>query len=341
MRASRFVLATIIVGAAAVGTASTTWSAPVPGQFVPVGIYLNTESAFGIAYDSVNDLIHYTQGDAGDNLVHTVKPFKNYTAAEIAALPLVNGIPALSLAASLHDVAGTTSPGGSGGSGSGAHFSALAFNEATGQLVQTAPGNVRAYDPFTAANQNTIANVGAGFADGLDFDGPNRWFSPDVEDIFNNGALFIDDADPTKTTLPGWSGLGSPVGSGWAGVEQVADSLFAVAVQSFSDTGRSRTIVRFDANTGELLGFDPDGDPVAARWEDLAFDGRFLYAADLRGDADNAGVPGDIYVFEVTGGLAPGPVPVPEPSTLSLFLLGASLMGVAAVRRRQRTARQA
>lgn len=233
MRASRFVLATIIVGAAAVGTASTTWAAPVPGQFVPVGIYLNTESAFGIAYDSGNDLIHYTQGDAGDNLVHTVKPFKNYTAAEIAALPLVNGIPALSLAASLHDVAGTTNPGGSGGSGSGAHFSALAFNEATGQLVQTAPGNVRAYDPFTAANQNTIANVGAGFADGLDFDGPNRWFSPDVEDIFNNGALFIDDADPTKTTLPGWSGLGSPVGSGWAGVEQVADSLFAVAVQSF------------------------------------------------------------------------------------------------------------
>jgi hypothetical protein len=125
-------------------------------------------------------------------------------------------------------------------------------------------------------------------------------------------------------------------GLGWSGVEQVGDSLFAVAVQSNADSGRSRTIVRFDANPGELLGFDPDGDPVAARWEDLAFDGQFLYAADLRGDADGTGVRGDIYVFEVTGGLDPDPdpepVPVPEPSSLGLFLLGASLLGLARYR---------
>jgi hypothetical protein len=302
---------------------------------VPVGVYLNTHAAFGIAYDSVNDIIHYAQGDAGDNLVHTVQAFKNYTAAEIAALPLVNGIPALSLVASQHDVAGTTNPGGSGGLGSGAHFSALAFNSATGQLVQTASGDVRAYDPFTAANQTTIPNTGSGFADGLDFDGTNRWFSPDIGDIFKNGALFIDNADPSKTVLPGWSGLGSETGFGWSGVEQVDGSLFAVAVQDFGDAGRTRTIVRFDAVTGELLGFDPDGDPIAARWEDLAFDGRFLYAADLRGNADGLLVPGDIYVFGVTGGLNPGPGQVPEPASLGMFVIGASLIGLTMMRRRR------
>lgn len=335
-RISKFFIAVLSVGGVTLGIASSATAAPVPGQFVPVGVYLNTQSAFGIAYDPVNDIIHYTQGDSGDALVHTLKAFKNYTAAEIAALPLINGIPALSLAVAEHDVAGTTNPGGFGGSGSGAHFSALAFNTATGQLVQTSSGDVRAYDPFTAANQTTIANVGSGFADGLDIDGANAWFSPDVQDIFKNGALFIDDSDPSKTVLPGWSGLGSETGLGWAGVEQVGDSLFAVAVHSGADTGNSRTIVRFDATTGELLGFDPDGNPVAARWEDLAFDGSFLYAADLRGNADGTGVIGDIYVFAVTGGLSPDPTPVPEPSSLWLFVIGASVLGLAAMGRGRR-----
>ena len=195
---------------------------------------------------------------------------------------------------------------------------------------------MRAYDPFTAANQTTIAGVGDGFADGLDFDGANRWWSPDVGDIFNNGVLLINNSDPTKTFLPGWSGLGSATGLGWSGVEQVGASLFAVAVQSGADVGRSRTLVRFDATTGELLGFDPDGDPVAARWEDLAFDGQFLYAADLRGNANGAGTAvGDIYVFLVTGGLQPpDPNGVFEPGTLAL--LGIALVaGLGTARRRK------
>lgn len=333
MRVTKLLTATIAVVAVA-GVSSRAWSAPVAGQFVPVGVYLNTQSVFGLAYDTVNDIIHYSEGDSGDNIVHTVQAFRDYTAAEIAALPLVNGIPALSLAAAQNDVAGTTNPGGSGGSGAGAHFSALGFDSSTGQLVQTGPSGVRAYDPFTAANQSVVPNVGSGFADGLDFDGANRWFSPDVGDIFNNNVLFADNGNNAQTVLPGWTGLGSDDGLGWSGVEQVGTSLFAVAVQSGADQGESRTIVRFDVNTGELLGYDPDGDPVAARWEDLAYDGQFLYAADLRGDADGNGVHGDIYVFSVTGGL--NPEPVPEPSTLSLLLAGVFLLVLGATVRRQK-----
>ena len=146
----------------------------------------------------------------------------------------------------------------------------------------------------------------------------------------------LDNADPSKTFLPGWSGLGSETGFGWSGVEQVGDSLFAVAVQDFGDAGRTRTIVRFNAVTGELLGFDPDGDPIAARWEDLAFDGSFLYAADLRGNADGLLDVGDLYVFGVTGGLDPGPRQVPEPASFGMFAVGASLIGLTMVRRRRR-----
>lgn len=299
------------VAAAALGVfaasvvSSPASAVPVAGQIVPMGVYLNTTSAFGLAYDPIHDIIHYSQGALGDGLVHTVKPFKNYTPAELVALPLVGGIPSLSLAASLHDLGGTTTPAfGS------AHFNSLGFNAATGQIVSADDqgaflGSVYGYDPFTGANAAAIPSVGDDFADGLDFDGSNRWFSPNQGSIFNNGVLFVSNGDNSKTLLPIWTGLGSADGLGWSGVEQVGASLFAVAVQTNADTGRSRTLVRFDAITGELLGFDPDGDPLAARWEYLAFDGKFLYAADLRGNADDTGVSGDIYVFAVEGGLAP------------------------------------
>ncbi|MCP2730577.1 PEP-CTERM sorting domain-containing protein [Limnofasciculus baicalensis] len=307
---------------------ATANAAIMAGQIQPIAVYNDFNGAFGLAYDSQNNLMWYTQGDSGDSLVHSFKAYKDFTAAELALLPVVGGVKQISRSAA-QESQFTTNPGGSGPFGSpGAHFASLAFDKATGQLVQQGPGTVlRAYDPITAANQ--VANFRPGsavadFSDGLDVDGTNTWHSPDVGSIFKNGTLFASNSDSTKTLLPGWAGLGSPSGLGWSGVEQVDNSLFAIAVHSNADTGRSRTLVRFDLTTGDLVGFDPDGDPVAARWEDLAFDNEFLYAADLRGNANGNNIPGDVYVFKVTGGLDPNPEKVPEPaSTLGLLAIGA------------------
>ena len=325
----------VLMGALSTGTCFALTSV----EIAPVAIYQDVTHAFGLAYDPVNSLIWSAQGDSGDSLVHSLKPFNTFTAAELALLPTNGSAYLIDNTAGQLDVAGTTDPGGSGGSGSGAHFSSLAFNNATGQIVQTAPGDVRAYDPFTALNQTTIAGVGSGFADGLDFDGANMWFSGDVQDIYKNGVLFADRSNAAQTLDAAWVGLGGTSALGWSGVEQVGNLVFAVAVHSGSDTGQSRTIVAFDLSTGNQLFADPDGDPVAARWEDLAFDGRYLYAADLRGNENGNNVAGDIYVFDVIGDDGSiiddgGPRPVPEPSTF--LLLGSGLAGLVFYRRKQK-----
>lgn len=311
---------------AAMGMSTNVMAVPVAGQIVPIAVYQSINGAFGLAYDSANDLMWASLGDSGDNNVHAFKPFKNYTAGEKALMPLgLGGVLRIDNAVGQLNVGGNFNPGGVGGSGSGAHFSALAFNAATGQLAQTSSGAIRTYDPITGANQGTLpAGLGTGFSDGLDIAGANVWFdgTPDVGDIDRTGVLFASTSNPAQTFLPGWAGLGDATGDGWSGFTQVGGSLFAVAVHNNSDTGRSRTIVRFNAGTGELLGFDPDGDPVAARFEDLAFDGEFLYAADLRGNEDGTGPNGDVYVFGVTGGLVDADAIVPEPDILSLLSIG-------------------
>jgi hypothetical protein len=291
-------------------------AAAVAGQVVPVAVYSNWQSAFGLAYDSKNDLMWYTQGDSGDGVVRSFTPYKNLVAPPFEISQALGS-----------EGANTTSPTG------GSYFRSLAFDSATGQLVMQGSGsNLQSFDPITANNNNNDFRPGSAntsFSDGLDVDGTNTWFSPDVGPIYNNGSLVVN----TGGVLPSWSGLGSATTFGYSGVEQVGTSLFAVAVQDGGDAGRTRTIVRFDL-AGNLLGYDPDGDPVAARWEDLAYDGRYLYAADLRGDHNEDGIPGDVYVFDVTGGLDPGPARTPEPSAvLSLIALGG--LGLVSLKRKQ------
>jgi hypothetical protein len=333
--------------ALALGAAGAANAAPIVGQLVPVAAYINTDHPFGLAYDSTNNLIWYARGDSGDNQVHSVKPFKDYTAAEIAALPVnADGVRLINLAVAQNDVVPAFTPLGPGGSGGGAHFSALAYDASTNKIIQTSSGSAVAYDPKTGANQAAVAGFGSGFADGLAQNGTNKWFSPDAGNIFLNGVLFASTSNAAQlVTTANGSTIGNQ-GLGWSGVEQVGSDVFAVAVITNADVGKSRTIVRFDL-AGNLVGFDPDGDAVAARWEDLGFDGKFLYAADLRGNAD-AGLVGDtsigdIYVFGVSGGLAvcgnPGQPAcdgrVPNPSTLSLLALGLGAVMCGMIRRRR------
>ena len=312
-------------------------AAPVPGQITPVAVYTDTTSAFGIAYDINHNLMWFSQGDSGDNLAHSFKPFKSYTAAEIAAFPLLNGIPQITPAAGLLDVAGTTSVTGSGGSGSGVHFSELGYDAVSGQLVASTSGALKSFDPFTGANLNLNYRPfpnHSGFVDGLDIDGANVWFSPDAANIYKNGVLFASTGNAAQK-VPGQ-------GNGWSGVEQVGDFVFATAVLNGNDVAGSRTIVKFDLS-GNLLGYDPDGDVKAARWEGMAFDGRYLYAADLRGNENGTGAIGDIYVFDATGGIAlppppdtdPNPPAVPEVGTAASAMAFAGLSGFAFLRRRK------
>ena len=289
----------------------------------------------------------YTQGDSGDSQVHSIKPFKDYTAAEIAAMPVnSDGVRIISLTVGQNDVGGAFTPIGPGGSGSGgAHFSALAYDSNTGKLIQTSSGSTVSYDPITGANQAIVSGFGNGFADGLDSNGTNKWFSPDAGNIFLNTALFASTGNAAQLVSVANGGITNQ-SAGWSGVEQVGNDVYAVAVLTGADTGNSRIIVRFDLS-GNLVGFDPDGDSVAARWEDLGSDGTYLYAADLRGNADGSFVGdvnrGDIYVFQVTGGLSgcgnPGQPPctnnVPEPSTLPLMGLGLGAAIFGMMRRRK------
>src|SRR4051794_26637362 len=80
--------------------------APVAGQFVPVAVYHDLDHPFGLAYDSAHNLMWYSRGDSGDNLAHSLKPFKAFTAADVAALPVIGGVFQVSPAASHNDVAG-------------------------------------------------------------------------------------------------------------------------------------------------------------------------------------------------------------------------------------------
>jgi hypothetical protein len=276
--------------------------APVVNQIQLVAVYTDCDHPFGMGYDSTRNLMWYTRGDSGDSLIHSIKPFKSFTAAERAALPNVGGILEISPAAGQTDVAGTTNPASFGSIG--AHFAGLAYDAASDRLVMVGGNNnLHAFQPITGANLDTNFRPGTAtdsFADGVDVDGNTVWFSPDASSIFKDGNLLISQSDSTKKIKMSDGAIADQQG-GWSGVEQVGNQLFAVAVLTFNDVGRSRTIARFNPTTGELLGFDPDGDEAAARWEDLAFDGQFLYAADLRGDFNSTGPRGDIYVFGITG----------------------------------------
>lgn len=307
-----FVAASVALGQSA--------SAVLTNQFVPVGVIdtatSSAQDAFGVAYDSANDLIWASSVGT----IHAFTPFKNLS---IGLLPIdgLTGLPVL--AASV----GTT-PNPIGGI-----FQALGFDAAGGQIVRHDPGaqDVKGFDPFTAASFGTffsdpvIGAIGTSFFDGLDVEGSDVFWSPELSgtgrDSYKNGTKFLDDTSAAQTDISSVSSIGSTI-TRWAGIEAVT-ALGTVYTVAEVDLGAGRTVATYDL-TGSLIAVDPDGSPFATRLEDLAFDGRYLYGGSI-GDAR-------IFVFEIVG--PGGTRAIPEPVTAGLSLL--SLAGVAAAATRRR-----
>jgi PEP-CTERM motif len=215
----------------------------------------------------------------------------------------------------------TTSGVDTGKSITGNYWSALAFNSANNKLATMQSGVLKQFDRAGAANVNittlnvTNTNIAGGYGgliDGLDIEGGTLWWSPDVDKVYTSPLA----GGGVVTTFLGGAG-------GYSGVEYVTAG------------GNSYVIVVNDASNPRRLCIHTTaaveiGCTVIAnsRYEDLAFDGRYLYAADYnsnRIDKIDLLIDG-VVIFN----------PVPEPATWGMMIAGFGIVG-GAMRRRQRT----
>lgn len=185
-------------------------------------------------------------------------------------------------------------------------WSALAFD---GTNLAFATGNQIRY--FTtsgvAAGTQTIGRS-AGLIDGLDIDGGKIYWSPDVSYVARlNQATGADE------------GILLSAAGGYSGVEHVVnganDWLFVV-----NDATSPRKICRTNTAAPDDT-FAGGADCVQlpnSRYEDLAFDGRYLYAADYYGNRI------DKLDLLLDGGsiFVPPGGNVPEPGSIALMLAG-------------------
>jgi len=122
---------------------------------------------------------------------------------------------------------------------------------------------------------------------------------PISKDSFKNAAIFLDNTNLLQTDITAvWVGNGAPIITRWAGIEVANNFVYAVSEVDSGLPNGDRTIATYDL-LGNFVAVDPDGDPIAQRFEDLAFDGVYLYATDI-------GI-SRVFIFDVVGpgGLAP------------------------------------
>jgi hypothetical protein len=172
-------------------------------------------------------------------------------------------------------------------------------------------------DGTSAGTKTLTGGSPGGLIDGLDIDGGKVWYSPDVS--------FVDRYDYATGAF---EARVLPSGGGFSGVEKitVGSASFLMVV---NDASSPRKLCRTSL-AGAFSVADDCATLPNSRYEGLAFDGRYLYAADYYGNRI------DKIDLKVDGGsiFVPPPVgAVPEPETYALMLLG--LAGVAGVARRK------
>lgn len=181
----------------------------------------------------------------------------------------------------------------------------------------------------TSAGDITITLSG-GLIDGLDYDHNEIWWSRDV-DVVNR---FDSNGQPVGAQ-PAVGGAG-----GYSGVERIdaANQSFLILI---NDAFNPRKICK-SSFTGV---FDANADCATlanSRYEDLAFDGRYLYVADFFGGRldkiDLIGDDGSIFVPKCGDPGQPACV-VPIVGTSSLLATGLAIMavGMPFFRRRRET----
>ena len=205
----------------------------------------------------------------------------------------------------------------------GTQWSALAWDASKTKIATVTRNGITEYDRATtgsvsSSSLNAVHTDLAGspnfLTDGLDIEGQTVYWSPDVSFVNKSN---LDGSGSTTQILP--------AGGGYSGVEFVnigaANYLFVV-----NDATSPRQLCYHDAATAAQLGCTtlPNN-----RYEDLAFDGRYLYAADFYGSRiDKIDVLSDgVSVFD------PGPAGVPEPASWALMIIG--FFSVGSLLRRQ------
>lgn len=203
---------------------------------------------------------------------------------------------------------------------SGPVWSELAWNGS--QLIQASGNTVYFFDRdgTNVTTQTITASPYTGFSlnDGLDWDSGELWSSPDVGNVYR----LSSDLSSFVGASPFLGG-----GGGYSGVERIkaTDGQSYIVVVNDASNPRKLCVHNLDASEVGCQEFQN------SRYEGLAFDGRFVWAADYFGDKI------DKYDILGAGGgsiIDPGaPSVIPTPAALPLAL--SAIMGLMAVSRRR------